>query len=175
MRLIDLLRWLLGLNNPPTPQPTPDPVPTPTPDPVPVPTPTPVPTPPVDPMESIKQQLFDSHNRERVQRGLSPFTRNTALDTAAQLHNDYMVAHNNLTHNEPGRDIGVRVTQQGYIWTTCGENIAEGQTSVDEVMNSWMNSSGHRANILGKFHDVGFGVTKSGNTWWWTTDFGTKR
>lgn len=167
MRIIDFIRRLLGILDPPVPPPPPPSPPPPSPPPSPPPVP--------DSIESIKQQLLEAHNRERTSRGLSPLTRDARLDVAAQLHNDYMVSRNNLTHSEPSGDIGVRITRQGYVWRRCGENIAEGQRNVGEVMNSWMNSSGHRANILGDFTDVGFGVTKSGNTWWWTTDFAAKR
>ncbi len=148
----------------------------PTPPPVPPPPPPPVPPPgPVeDPMETIKKRLLELHNFERTNRGTKVLKRDPRLDLAAQKHNDYMVARNNLSHNEPGRDVGKRVTEAGYMWTWVGENIAKGQRNADEVMNSWMDSSGHRANILnGHYEDVGFGVTKDSNgTWWWTTDFG---
>jgi uncharacterized protein YkwD len=52
-----------------------------------------------------------------------------------------------------------------------GENIAMGQTSVQQVMTDWMNSAGHRANILNcQFTAIGIGVTTDG--WYWTQDFG---
>jgi uncharacterized protein YkwD len=56
---------------------------------------------------------------------------------------------------------------------TAGENIAAGQTSPDQVMTSWMNSSGHRANILNSsFGHIGVGIVKnSAGTIYWTQDF----
>lgn len=159
MNFINFIKRILRFNqNPPLP-----------------PMPTPVPTPPVsDIIEEIKQQLFSSHNQERLKKGLSPYGRNTLLDKAAQKHCDYMAVNNHLTHDERGVRVGVRITREGYVWKTCGENIAEGQESVNEVMNSWMNSSGHKANILGDFLEVGFGVTKRDNVLWWVVNFASK-
>ncbi len=136
---------------------------------VPVPNP-PHPT-PVGNLESIRQQLLALHNKERTSRGIAALTRSPALDIAAQLHNDYMVANNTLTHDEPRRDVGTRVKEQGYNWMWVGENIARGQVSPEDVMKSWMNSSGHRDNILNAhYKEIGFG--NSGV--WWTTDFGSR-
>lgn len=165
-RLIEWLKKLLGIGDTPKP-PTPPPVP---------PTPPPVPPVPTDEIERAKQRLLELHNQERLQRGLPPLNRVVELDRSAQLHNDYMVRSQRLTHDEPGgRSIGYRVREQGYNWNYVGENIAYGQRTPEEVMDSWMNSSGHRANILSpNFKDVGFGVTKSGNTWWWTVNFGRR-
>lgn len=155
-KLIDWLRrWLDPKPTPPVPPAPPVPVPTDT--------------------EQIKQRLLALHNQQRAAKGLSALARVVELDRAAQLHNDYMVKNNNLTHDEPRRDIGVRAKDQGYNWSWVGENIAQGQRTAEEVMNDWMNSSGHRANILsGNYKDVGFGVTQAGNVWWWTVDFGRR-
>ena len=55
--------------------------------------------------------------------------------------------------------------------TPGGENIAQGQTSAQQVMTDWMNSSGHRANILNcQFTAIGVGLNTNG--WYWTQDFG---
>lgn len=129
-----------------------------------------------DDVEQIKKKLLELHNQYRIAQGLFVFKRVIELDRAAQLHNDYMVQIDNLTHNgENGRNIGKRVNEHDYQWISVGENIAWGQNTPEEVMNSWMNSSGHRANILSReYEDIGFGVTKSGNTWWWTVNFGKR-
>jgi uncharacterized protein YkwD len=157
-RLIDLIRRWLGGN---------DPVPPPVPPVPPVPVPTDI--------EQIKERLLVLHNQHRAARGVSALKRVVELDRSAQLHNDYMARVGNLTHNEPGRDIGKRVKEQGYQWRTVGENIAWNQQTADEVMKSWMNSSGHRANILSSsYQDVGFGVTQKGLEWWWTANFASR-
>lgn len=152
-RIINWIRRLLGLDKP-----------------IPIP-----PGPDLADVEEIKGKLFELHNQQRVSKGLTEYMRTVELDRSAQLHNDYMAQHNNLTHNEPGRDIGVRMKEQGYNWSWAGENIAMGQRTAEEVMNSWMNSSGHRSNILSSnFKEIGFGVTKMGNVWWWTVNFGKR-
>jgi len=51
--------------------------------------------------------------------------------------------------------LGERVTNEGYPWTRAGENIAAGQRDCKNVMEVWMNSSGHKPNILGGFKQVG--------------------
>jgi uncharacterized protein YkwD len=152
-RLRDWIKKLLGGNTPP-PQP---------------------PTPPPANIEEIKQRLLTLHNQLRANKGLPALTRVSELDRAAQLHNDYMARIDFLTHNEPRRDIGDRVKEQGYDWHMVGENIAWNQQTVEDVMASWMNSTGHRANMLSaNFKDVGFGVTHDGSEWWWTADFGSR-
>lgn len=122
--------------------------------------------------ESIKEKLLELHNQYRAAKGLPPYARMSELDCAAQSHNDYMVKNNRLTHHQPNRSLGTRIKEQDYNWLLAGENIAKGQRTPEEVMDSWMNSSGHRSNILSRdFKDIGFGVTVAGDTWWWTVDF----
>jgi len=65
------------------------------------------------------------------------------------------------------------VNQSGYRWGALAENIALGPTSPAGVMNAWMNSSGHRANILGGYRDIGIGcVIDRNGFYWWTQVFG---
>lgn len=138
-------------------------------------TPPPTPTPPVDDIEEIVQILLELHNQQRVSYGLTPFNNVEELDMAAQLHNDFMAETNRLTHDEPGRPLGYRISEQGYNWNYIGENIAMGQRTPEEVMRSWMSSSGHKSNILNpNFKDIGFGVTEEDNVWWWTVNFGRR-
>jgi uncharacterized protein YkwD len=133
----------------------------------------PVIPPALSPAEKIKNRLYELHNQERRRRNVPLLNRNVKLDRAAQDHNDWMIKNNRLSH---GKDVGERVRKQGYNWSWVGENIAMGYKTPETVMSGWMDSSGHRANILnGRFKDVGFGVTQdSQGRWWWTTDFGTE-
>lgn len=149
---IEWLRRLFGIGTKPAPPSPPQP-------------------PPSSDVEQIKQRLLELHNQNRA----IPLKRVEELDRSAQLHNDYMVRTGKLTHDEPGRPLGNRVSEQGYNWSYLGENIALGQRNAEEVMKSWMNSSGHKSNIQNlNFKDVGFGVTHANNTWWWTVNFGRK-
>ncbi|MFB7599277.1 sigma-70 family RNA polymerase sigma factor [Streptomyces sp. NPDC056160] len=115
-------------------------------------------------------------NKERANAGCGPLTEDPQLDAAAQGHSDDMAARNFFDHTNPdGKDPGQRITTAGYHWSTYGENIARGQQTPASVMDSWMHSPGHRANILNcSFKDIGVGVHKGSGGPWWTQDFGAK-
>ena len=78
-----------------------------------------------------------------------------------------------FSHTRPdGRSCFTALTDLGISYGGAGENIAYGQSSPEEVMTAWMNSSGHRANILNSsFTKLGVGVYKSGNTIYWVQLF----
>lgn len=57
----------------------------------------------------------------------------------------------------------------------AAENIAYGQMSSKEALNTWMNSAGHRKNILGDFRDIGIGVYKSNGVYYWVQEFGNRK
>lgn len=117
-------------------------------------------------------------NHERMSRGLLPLGRDSRLDSAAQSHTDQMVQYNFLDHTGwDGSSVGQRVTRAGFPWTTVGENIARGQRDAADVVNGWMNSSGHRANILrAAFREIGlgYGFAASAGSPYWTQVFGTE-
>jgi uncharacterized protein YkwD len=180
--LSNFFRWIgswFSKSTPPAPTP---PVPQP-----PIPVPPPVPPQEEDPREAMKRRLLELHNEERSRRGINPLSYRGELEKAAQRHNDWMVRNNRLTHSESGNDFDTlrdhadRISREGYRWSWAGENIAMGQGGLyatpEAVFKGWMNSSGHRANILNsRFKDVGFGVTKDRNGgWWWTVNFGAER
>ncbi|WP_329284780.1 sigma-70 family RNA polymerase sigma factor [Streptomyces sp. NBC_01455] len=116
-------------------------------------------------------------NKERATAGCGPLTEDAQLEKAAQAHSDDMAARNFFEHTNPdGADPGQRITAAGYRWSTYGENIAQGQQTPEAVMESWMNSPGHRANILNcAFKNIGVGVHKGSGGPWWTQDFGAKQ
>ncbi|MFE1291370.1 sigma-70 family RNA polymerase sigma factor [Streptomyces sp. NPDC058751] len=115
-------------------------------------------------------------NKERAAVGCGPLTEDPQLEDAAQAHSEDMAARDFFEHTNPdGVDPGQRITAAGYRWSTYGENIAEGQQTPQAVMESWMNSPGHRANILNcSFKNIGVGVHKGSGGPWWTQDFGAK-
>ncbi|MFD1271119.1 CAP domain-containing protein [Streptomyces kaempferi] len=116
-------------------------------------------------------------NKERATASCGPLTEDAQLEKAAQAHSDDMAARNFFEHTNPdGADPGQRITAAGYRWSTYGENIAQGQQTPEAVMESWMNSPGHRANILNcAFKNIGVGVHKGSGGPWWTQDFGAKQ
>ncbi|WP_371649816.1 MULTISPECIES: sigma-70 family RNA polymerase sigma factor [unclassified Streptomyces] len=125
---------------------------------------------------STAQQVIALVNTERAKNGCGPVTDNSRLATAAQRHSDNMAAQNFFDHTDPsGAGPGERIHAAGYQWSTYGENIARGQQTPADVMNSWMNSPGHRANILNcAFKELGVGIHNGSGGPWWTQDFGTR-
>ena len=101
-------------------------------------------------------------NQERTAQGLPPLKANPALGLAAQVHADAMAVGDFFDHVDPntGADGGVRATAAGYNWGAFGENIAAGATSPQAVVQGWMESPGHRANLLSPdFREIGVGYT----------------
>jgi uncharacterized protein YkwD len=123
---------------------------------------------------SVVQQVLDLVNRKRGQAGLSPLRLHSQLNAAAQAHSNDMARHNFLSHTgADGSSPFDRIRRYGYNYRRAGENIASGYSSAQDVMQGWLNSSGHRANILNpKFRDIGIGVA-SGNKRYWTQTFGS--
>ncbi len=106
---------------------------------------------------------------------------NAALAQAALAHSDDMVSRNFFDHTgSSGSSPGDRITAAGYPWRGWGENIAAGQGSVAEVVDGWMKSDGHCANLMNPaYKDIGVACV-SGNAGtryasYWTQDFGTPR
>ncbi len=119
--------------------------------------------------EIEKIELLILHNEVRS----SPLKMELECDKAAQSHADWMAANNKMSHhsNEPGRkNPGDRLKKS---WRQVAENIAKGQKTPADVTNAWMNSRGHRNNILNNdFKHVGFGIAKSENgTKYWCAVF----
>lgn len=125
---------------------------------------------------STTAQVVALVNKERGAAGCGPVKEDTQLADAARSHSDDMAARDFFEHTNPdGADPGQRVTDAGYRWSTYGENIARGQQTPESVMESWMNSPGHRANILNcAFKDIGIGIHEGPGGPWWTQDFGAK-
>ncbi|WP_411103887.1 sigma-70 family RNA polymerase sigma factor [Streptomyces sp. cmx-4-9] len=115
-------------------------------------------------------------NSERAAAGCGPLKEDPQLRAAAQGHSDDMANRDFFSHTSPdGSDPGKRTTAAGYRWSTYGENIAKGQQTPDQVMDSWMKSPGHRANILNcSFKDIGVGVHQGPGGPWWTQNFGAR-
>lgn len=109
-------------------------------------------------------------NYYRQQQGLHPLQFNSSLNSAAQAHSNYMAEHGDLCHRcPPGSSPAYRARQYGYRSGYVGENIAQGYRSADDVVTGWMNSSGHRENILNpNYRDMGIGF----NNYYWTQVLG---
>ncbi|GAA0636103.1 hypothetical protein GCM10009535_10330 [Streptomyces thermocarboxydovorans] len=123
------------------------------------------------PAGSPAAQVLALTNAERSKTGCGPVTADSRLAKAAQLHSEDMSANNYFSHtSQDGRSFADRAKAQGYP-SPGAENIAKGQSSAAAVMDAWMNSPGHRANILNcDLKTMGVGVTTS--DWTWTQVFG---
>ncbi|MEV6580771.1 sigma-70 family RNA polymerase sigma factor [Streptomyces sp. NPDC051582] len=124
----------------------------------------------------VAGQVIALVNSERAAAGCGPLKEDPQLRSAAQGHSDDMAARDFFDHTNPdGADPGKRTTAAGYRWSTYGENIARGQQTAASVMDSWMKSPGHRANILNcSFKDIGVGIHSGPGGPWWTQNFGAK-
>ncbi|GAB9464107.1 Scp-like extracellular protein [Globisporangium polare] len=124
------------------------------------------------------QAMLNSVNAYRAQNGLVQLRMDSRLHAASAVHSQDQANRCTMTHDgADGSKAWDRMATQGYSWSTAAENVAAGQTSVDQVMTSWWNSPGHRANILNAdVRDVGFGKAVNngcGNyKTYWTQDFG---
>ncbi|KZB85267.1 CAP domain-containing protein [Amycolatopsis regifaucium] len=137
----------------------------------PKPTPSKAPEPPRPQDSSLAAQVIDLVNAERADAGCSPVSNESHLAGAAQGHSDDMSARDYFSHTTPeGVTFDQRIRAAGYD-KPGAENIAKGQSTAAKVMDAWMNSEGHRANILNcKLKKIGVGVNTKGM--YWTQNFG---
>ncbi len=122
----------------------------------------------------MAKDVADIVNKERATKGLSALTFDNELCQVANLRAEEIATL--FSHTRPnGKDCFSAYTELGYTnyeYCTRGENIAAGQKTSVFVMESWMNSSGHCANILGsKYTKIGVGVYYSGNQYYWVQVF----
>ncbi len=124
--------------------------------------------------DRYEQSVADLVDAERAKAGCGPLRYDTRLADAARKHSADMANRGYFDHNTPeGVTPWDRVKAEGYQQPSA-ENIAAGQRTPQEVVTAWMNSSGHRANILNcSSHAVGVGFFQGGSYgYYWTQDFG---
>jgi len=132
-------------------------------------------------IDAARTEMLEEVNAVRRKAGAPPLKLEGHLQKAAQEHAEDMLERGYFAHeSQSGTTVRERSTTAGYEWKTIGENIAEGQFSVDEVMRTWMNSPGHRKNILDpRFTELGVGLVanrgKNGKyRTVWVQNFGTR-
>jgi uncharacterized protein YkwD len=104
-------------------------------------------------------------NDERSASGVIELTQDSRLTAAAEAHAADMVDNDYLSHTDlNGGGPGDRATAAGYDWNFIAENIAQGFYSNAAVIDAWMNSSGHRANMLDERAED-FGIARVDSTW----------
>ena len=156
------------------PAPTPAPKPAPTPAPAPAPAPTPAPAANNGSISAFEQQVVDLTNAERAKAGLSPLKLNVELSRVARIKSEDMRDKNYFDHNSPTYGSPFDMMRKfGISYTAAGENIAAGQTSPQAVVTGWMNSPGHRQNILNSnYTEIGVGYAAGGSyRHYWTQEF----
>ena len=118
---------------------------------------------PEDSQHAFIQRVVDLVNKERAKEGLSPLTVNVNVQAAAQVRAKECEQY--FSHTRPdGSSFATALWEQGVTYKNAGENIAWGQRSPEEVMTAWMNSSGHRKNILNpNFTTIGVGYYENAN------------
>ncbi|MGM7635277.1 CAP domain-containing protein [Bacillus sp. Hm123] len=155
----------------PTQQPKPEVKPKPTPQPKPEVKPTPEQKPAVDPntsaLKAFEQQVVTLTNKERTKVGLPALQIDSQLSKVARKKSEDMLANNYFSHTSPTYGSPFDMMKQfGITYRSAGENIAKGQRTPEEVVKAWMNSPGHKANILSKdFTHIGVGYVENGSIW----------
>lgn len=118
-------------------------------------------------VEEYENEVIRLVNEIRVSNGLSEFKTDWELSRVARYKSQDMKDNNYFSHTSPvyGSPFDM-IKNFGLSYRTAGENIAKGQRTPKDVVNAWMNSSGHRKNILNSsFKKIGVGYVEGGNYW----------
>ena len=116
---------------------------------------------------SYEHEVVRLVNEIRQQNGLKPLTENWELSRVARYKSQDMLDNRYFSHTSPTYGSPFQMIKAfGLSYRTAGENIAKGYASPQAVVNGWMNSSGHRANILNvSYTQIGIGYVAQGNYW----------
>ena len=116
---------------------------------------------------SFESEVVRLVNEIRAQNGLKPLTANWELSRVARYKSEDMASDGYFSHTSPTYGSPFQmITAFGLSYRTAGENIARGQQTPQDVVNAWMNSSGHRANILSSaYTQIGVGYCPDGRYW----------
>lgn len=130
-------------------------------------------------MAEVESMIFNKVNEERAKNGLPPLSYNSTMEHYARVKSQDMGDRGYFDHNNPeGELMTAQMLRDGVTYNAWGENIAyiggisDANALANQFMTNWMNSSGHRANILSSnFTSIGVGVYKIGNTVYATQEF----
>jgi len=129
-----------------------------------------------DQAEAYRKALMRLVNGARVQAGLEPVVRNETLERQATQYACEMITYGFFAHVNPvtGSTLGQRAREFGYPFQVIGENLAAGQQTPEQAFSDWMQSPGHRANILDpRFVELGIGIRSGGHYgMYWVLEFG---
>ncbi|MDZ5607225.1 CAP domain-containing protein [Bacillus pseudomycoides] len=125
-------------------------------------------------LSEFEQRVVELTNAERTKQGLPALKVDAELSKVARAKSEDMQKNNYFDHNSPTYGSPFDMMKKfGISYKSAGENIAQGQRTPEEVVQAWMNSEGHRANILNNgYTHIGVGHVENGN--YWTQQFITK-
>ncbi|KAB7707203.1 hypothetical protein F9802_09355 [Bacillus aerolatus] len=125
----------------------------------------------------MEKQILNLVNQERAKTGAAPLKFAADVEKVAQLKSEDMMKNNYFDHNSPTYGSPFKMMDQfGVAYTFAGENIAAGYSTAEAVMKGWMNSPGHRANILNpNYTEIGIGIAKGGEYGTYYTQMFVKR
>nr|WP_201716271.1 CAP domain-containing protein [Rossellomorea arthrocnemi] len=118
-------------------------------------------------LSQFEQQVVELTNQERAKQGLPALKVDTELSKVAREKSRDMQANNYFSHTSPTYGSPFDMMKQfGIEYSSAGENIAMGQKTPEEVVQAWMNSEGHRKNIMSSnYTHIGVGYVENGNYW----------
>ncbi|CAG8455895.1 9637_t:CDS:2 [Ambispora leptoticha] len=117
---------------------------------------------------TFADQMLDLVNQARQANNVPPLKLDSRLVSAAQKHSNYQASINTMTHDDASGPLGTRLSNEGVDWSAAAENVAWNQPNITEVMKAWLNSPGHRENLLNSAYTIfGWGVKNL----YWTQDF----
>lgn len=118
-------------------------------------------------VSAFEQKVVELTNAERAKQGLKPLTLDVELSKVARIKSQDMRDKNYFDHNSPTYGSPFDMMKKfGISYKTAGENIAQGQRSPEEVVKAWMNSQGHRENIMNaNYTHIGIGHVADNNYW----------
>ncbi|QXE02469.1 CAP domain-containing protein [Terribacillus sp. DMT04] len=118
-------------------------------------------------LSAFEQQVVELTNQERAKNGLSPLKADVELSKVARAKSQDMADNGYFDHNSPTYGSPFDMMKSfGISYKTAGENIAQGQKTPEEVVQAWMNSQGHRENIMNPdYTNIGVGYVENGNYW----------
>ncbi|MBU3804301.1 MAG: serine protease [Candidatus Cellulosilyticum pullistercoris] len=116
---------------------------------------------------AFENRVLELVNEERAKNGLSALQMDESVREVARVKSSDMSKNNYFSHTSPTYGTPFEMLKSyGISYKSAGENIAQGYTSPEAVVNGWMNSSGHRANILNaNYTHIGIGYEADGNYW----------
>lgn len=121
----------------------------------------------------IEIEIVELINDYRISLGLNPLNNMDVIKSQAYSHTDYMIEHDNVSHDNFYQRKNYLISNVGA--NTVSENVAYGFTSAESVVNAWLNSDGHRANIIGDYTDFDISADQNSNGKWYYTNIFVKK